>query len=767
MFNYGNLSDVEFEELCRDIMQIKLGVKLHTFTKGRDGGIDICDMADHPQIVIQAKHYFSSSFSTLKSSLEREKPKLERFNHIQYYVCTSKGLSPDNVSAIYEMFHDYMPSIENILGQNELDEFLNSDKARDILLKHYKLGLSSYIISDLLNHDASIDTRVLFDDIEQEKKYFVATKVFFKAINQLKKDRILILTGNPGSGKTITSQMLVYEMVKAGFRIIYISDHNIKEAKRLLSHDKEKELIFLDDCFGQRYFEMKTETGDEITKLIKYVKYNKNKLLLMNSRITIYSEAKAIFLSLQESVENNELDELCINMDDLSMVEKAQILYNHLYFNNVPREYLDAIKAGYQYRKIVCHKNYMPRIIRRFTNKHVIESYTPEKYIDYVFSVLNNPKLIWEDEYTVRLQTSDRVFVNTLYSLTDTCVNSEIHRRAFDRRMCVIGGDTTADNWNKSKRRLIGSMIKIIDKDGEEVLAAADPSVNDYLDIYMKRNIEEANQIVRAATEYIQIQRMKMDYFGKMVEEGTALNINYSSEKEKIVAIISVIGKNNILREEYREIVSAFLLDPSIIMEYDNHKYTIGLYFSFMQGELYDFYNTLALVTKDSITNLLMGLDLNDYPAFFSKLKDKKEWICKDFQVEITECIRQALIDYIFDASINEYYDGNIYEAIGTITNCKDGIPQIDYELVSDDIILNAKENLEKEIGNIFRGIPQPFDNILTEKDNLISIYFDTAGTESIINAAMGPDEDLYEEYRERNIAPDSPFDEIDRIFHL
>lgn len=43
MFNYGALDDGQFEELCRDVMSIKLGIDLSTFTKGADGGIDACD----------------------------------------------------------------------------------------------------------------------------------------------------------------------------------------------------------------------------------------------------------------------------------------------------------------------------------------------------------------------------------------------------------------------------------------------------------------------------------------------------------------------------------------------------------------------------------------------------------------------------------------------------------------------------------------------------------------------------------------------------
>ena len=43
MFDYENLSDTDFEILCADIMSKKLNCELQTFTKGKDGGIDIAD----------------------------------------------------------------------------------------------------------------------------------------------------------------------------------------------------------------------------------------------------------------------------------------------------------------------------------------------------------------------------------------------------------------------------------------------------------------------------------------------------------------------------------------------------------------------------------------------------------------------------------------------------------------------------------------------------------------------------------------------------
>ena len=79
MFDLSNLNDYEFEILCKDIMQKKLGVKLFIFSRGIDAGVDICDKEKNPTIMIQVKHYAGSTYSQLKSSLKR---RLRKFINI-------------------------------------------------------------------------------------------------------------------------------------------------------------------------------------------------------------------------------------------------------------------------------------------------------------------------------------------------------------------------------------------------------------------------------------------------------------------------------------------------------------------------------------------------------------------------------------------------------------------------------------------------------------------------------------------------------------
>ena len=85
MFNYLSLNDVEFEELCRDIMERKLKTKLRTYARGKDGGIDLGEMQIPMRFFVQVKHYGRSTFSSLKSSLKKEVSKIKNKNPTEYY----------------------------------------------------------------------------------------------------------------------------------------------------------------------------------------------------------------------------------------------------------------------------------------------------------------------------------------------------------------------------------------------------------------------------------------------------------------------------------------------------------------------------------------------------------------------------------------------------------------------------------------------------------------------------------------------------------
>ena len=143
MLEYGNLSPLEFEYVCQDVMQAKLGTALRRFPAGRDDGIDLIDDLETNHIVVQVKHYWKSSFSALKQALKAERAKVDRLSPGQYYLCCGQTLTPNQTRELYDLFSDYMTSEQNILTLLELDEFLTAPQNVGLLRKHFKLWLSA------------------------------------------------------------------------------------------------------------------------------------------------------------------------------------------------------------------------------------------------------------------------------------------------------------------------------------------------------------------------------------------------------------------------------------------------------------------------------------------------------------------------------------------------------------------------------------------------------------------------------------------------
>ena len=143
MLNFANLSDLEFEYLCKDVMSATLKVRLERFGPGRDDGVDLTDDAYQKNIVVQVKHYIATDVRGVIASLKKEVPKVQALNPEQYYVCCPKELTPQNKQEIYALFQDYMDSTANIITLIELNDFLEKEENAEILRRHFKLWLES------------------------------------------------------------------------------------------------------------------------------------------------------------------------------------------------------------------------------------------------------------------------------------------------------------------------------------------------------------------------------------------------------------------------------------------------------------------------------------------------------------------------------------------------------------------------------------------------------------------------------------------------
>jgi len=232
MFDLLNLNDYEFEVMCRDIMQKRLNTELYLFSRGVDKGIDICDKSSPPTVLIQVKHYAGSTYSHLKSALTKEVGKVTGHNPKNYYVCTSLSLTRNNKIEIMNTFPEYIHDISHVVDKNDINGFLEEPENKDMVQKNYKLWLcASNVLALINNHNVFIDCAELMSDIEARAKLFVETQAYRDARKKLSDDRIIIIVGAPGVGKSTVSKMLLLFFASKDYSVRYVSNNSIAEVK--------------------------------------------------------------------------------------------------------------------------------------------------------------------------------------------------------------------------------------------------------------------------------------------------------------------------------------------------------------------------------------------------------------------------------------------------------------------------------------------------------------------------------------------------------
>ena len=76
-----------------------------------------------------------------------------------------------------------------------------------------------------------------------------------------------------------------------------------------------------------------------------------------------------------------------IYLTKYNRLNRAQILYNHIYFSDLPVAFKSAILNGRNYLKIIDHHNYNPRIIDLMTQYSRLQHVLPH---DYFKSFMSN-----------------------------------------------------------------------------------------------------------------------------------------------------------------------------------------------------------------------------------------------------------------------------------------------------------------------------------------------------------------------------------------
>jgi hypothetical protein len=499
-YDFRSLSPIDFEMLVRDLLQEKLGLPLQSFKTGQDRGIDFRYSSDNANtIVVQCKHYVESGFKNLKNILKaKELIKIHELKPKRYIIATSVPLNPSEKDEIVSILAPYILSANDVYGKDDLNNLLGQFPR--IERKSIKLWLLSLPLLEEVLHSATNNlSRYEVDRIQEHAKLYVQNKSFDDAVRILEEYKFCIIAGAPGIGKTILAEMLLLHYIHAGYDVIKISE-DIKEAWNFSVPDS-KLIYYYDDFLGQSSFQEKLSKNEDqrIIDFIHAIRKASGVKLIFTTREYILQQAYQQYEKLDR--EGLDSQKCIVDLSKYSRLNRAHILFNHLYFSDLPVQYKDQILNNRSYLRIIDHRNYSPRIIQIVTTFIRLKNIEHNLYIEFIITNLDNPLAIWEHAFEKQLSQSARNLLLVLISLPHEVFISNCERAfqnynsAYAKKFVI---PINPQDFRSAIKELDGDFL-VYEREGEiTVIKFRNPSIRDYVRGYLFNSKAELNLLIQS-----------------------------------------------------------------------------------------------------------------------------------------------------------------------------------------------------------------------------------------------------------------------------
>lgn len=507
-YDFLILQPSEFECLSRDLLQAREEIFIESFADGKDKGIDMrFAYSVNKTCIVQCKRY--KEWIELKGKLKKEVEKVKRLAPQRYILTTSVDLTVKQKDEVMAMFNPFIKNSADVLGRKDLNNLLGLNP--EIEKNYHKLWLASTNVLNTIINRATLNwSSFELEKIEKDIRIYVENESLNKALDILKENHYVVISGIPGIGKTTLARMLVYTMLAKGYEeFVYVDD--MDTAAKMYNKEK-RQIFFFDDFLGSNSFVQQSASFEnKLITFIEKVRNSKLTLFVLSTREYVLSEAKSHYEKL--SLSNIDIAKCTIELEYYTKTIKARILYNHLAEANIPQEYIDVFLDKRGYRTIINHHNFNPRVIESIIKEQIWETVAPDDFANKVKDFFDNPISVWQFAF-------EKLDINTRYALLvlgtmGGYVKLDDFQEGF-KQFCLLtlhGVGLIYDDvmWRHSLKVLMNCFVKVENRKNGKLISMYNPSIADFVAYYLNQNPTTASQIIRGACFIEQLYQVFSD----------------------------------------------------------------------------------------------------------------------------------------------------------------------------------------------------------------------------------------------------------------
>lgn len=503
-YNLGNLAWDEFQSLVGDLLSLELGVPLERFGPGPDGGIDLRYVQGGNKLVVQCKHAPGRPASSLIPNLRnRDLPHVMKVKPTRYLIATSANLTPSTKDRIVALFTPFIQDPQDVLGAQDIEALLR--KHPTVEKSHLKLWLNSRAALDAVIHnDALARAAAVIERIHEEAPLYVPNASYDEAQRLLSEFHVCIISGPAGIGKTMLADMLLIDHVARGWSPIHVSA-DINEAFALWN-ETEGQFIFYDDFLGRTSLaELLGKNEDRrLAELLRRVHSRDNKRLILTTREYLLENARSQY----DLIDRIDLDPMiCIvDLARYTRAIRAKILFNHLFFANVPHASLQRFVAARGWKEVIDHQNYNPRMIQTAVERAARATEGDINLGQILLQELNNPQAMWTHILTSQLSQAAASFLMVMTSLPTEVLLEDAAKAWQANAQPVSRHPDSYKRFESVLRELEGTFITISRNAGAQTVAFQNGSIRDWALEIVSSRPQEIVEIIEHAVFFEQVE---------------------------------------------------------------------------------------------------------------------------------------------------------------------------------------------------------------------------------------------------------------------